>query len=266
MAHGRDENDKPLSWPLVKARVDNRIEQILSAVDADSWEGFLTDSGSNFRLSEATIKPYKGNRSSPKPFHYHNIKMYLEGMPEITLVEGMEADDMLAIKQMERHSKDDYSTVICTRDKDLKMVPGNHYCWGSGNQSEVPLWFQSENGGWKWFFTQLLTGDSTDNIPGLYGVGQVKAEKLLQPPTEPLEMYIVCKNYYMRYFGSYWMKFMDENARLLWMKRTLEDDIRERFRFFDKKIEIIDCSKQDPLKAFLEWKRMKYEKETQVDV
>ena len=118
------------------------------------------------------------------------------------------------------------ATVCCSRDKDLDGFPGWHYSWASGGQKEKPLHMVTPTQAHHWFFTQLLTGDSTDNIPGLYRVGSVAAKKLLSGLTEPLSLYSVVHREYEARFGSYWKLFMHENARLLWMLRTEDDDIR----------------------------------------
>jgi 5'-3' exonuclease len=158
------------------------------------------------------------------------------------LCEDYEADDGMAIAQADKLTYDSVGsppdnftgefvdgsqTVICSRDKDLKMVPGYHYSWGAGKQKEVPTRFISEEEGNKWFFTQLLMGDATDNIPGLYRVGQKNAEKLLDGLSEPLDLYSVCQHQYAVRFGSYWKLFLHENARLLWMMQSEDDDIRD---------------------------------------
>jgi hypothetical protein len=237
----------PLSWPLCKSRADAKIQKIVEAAGCDDYRLFLTGDN-NFRIREGTIKPYKGHRVSPKPPNHANLKKYFtesknfEG--KVTLTDGYEADDALSIKQyLDIANKVDdldpynaevleicgikLSTVLCSRDKDLNMVPGWHYSWGSGKQKEKEPWFITEDEGNHWFFTQLLTGDSTDNIPGLYRVGKVAAKKLLDGLTEPLSLYTVVQHEYEVRFGSYWKLFMHENARLLWMMRSEDDDIRE---------------------------------------
>jgi 5'-3' exonuclease len=237
-----DDEGHPLSWPLCKSRADAKIEKITQAAGCDDYRLYLTGDN-NFRIREGTIKPYKGHRVSPKPPNYANLKKYFtesknfEG--KVIVTDGYEADDALSIKQLHelmsdeydlecgKYKKNLYGTVLCSRDKDLNMVPGYHYSWGSGKQKEKEVWYVTREEGWHWFYTQLLTGDSTDNIPGLYRVGSVAAKKLLSGLTEPLSMYVVVQEQYEVRFGSYWKLFMHENARLLWMKRTEDDDIRE---------------------------------------
>jgi len=232
-----DDEGHPLSWPLIKSRADAKIIKIMESAECDDYHLYLTGDG-NFRVNEGTIRPYKGTRPSTKPPHYARLKEYFstsknfEG--KVTLAEGYEADDAMAIAQCKKlwaiqsASNITYvkNTVICSRDKDLKMVPGWHYSWASGNQKEKEPFQVSWDEGHHWFFTQLLTGDSTDNIPGLYRVGTVAAKKALAGLSGALSLYTKSQQMYEDRFGSYWKLFMHENARLLWMMRTEDDDVR----------------------------------------
>lgn len=225
-----DSEGRPLSWPLVQARVQGRIDSIMEATGADSYQLYITaDDKSNFRYKIATIKPYKGTRPSEKPKWYYHIRNFLVDHRGAIEVHGMEADDAITIdqcnsidacKHMSLSGKTFEETVICTRDKDLDMVPGWHYTWSAGSQKERPLWFQTELGGLKCFYKQLLTGDTVDNIPGLYGVGKSSASlKHVDACNTELEMFELVFNEYKKRYGNYAEMFFRENAQLLWMLR-----------------------------------------------
>jgi hypothetical protein len=217
---------------LLRKMVDEKIQDIVEKAEASEWVGYLSDSASNFRLDVATILPYKGNRSgNEKPPRYQMLRDYLmDNYPDnVSLVTGMEADDQLAIDQYEDFywiQDDGYdpemfgATIICTIDKDLEMVPGWHYRWSKGSSPEVGPWFQTEIGGLRCFYKQLLTGDTVDNIKGLHGVGKKSTllSKLDDMDTEEEMFKHVHAEYYKR-FGTYADQFMLENGRLLWMLR-----------------------------------------------
>ena len=215
-----DDEGRPLSWPLVKARVDGKIKSIAEKAGADSHVVHMSGR-ENFRKDIATIRPYKGNRNAEKPHWHDEIEKYLKSglNHDVFIAEGMEADDSMGIEQC----TSDEETIICSRDKDLKMIPGWHCQWGTSNSEAKGPWFVSEEEGIKFFFTQLLTGDSTDNIPGLYMVGPTNAKRFLDGITEPLRLYSAVQQQYEKRFGSYWPMFMYENAELLWIKRELGD-------------------------------------------
>ena len=123
-------------------------------------------------------------------------------------------------------------TVICSRDKDLHMIPGWHYTWSAGAQKEKPLWWQDETGALRCFYRQLLTGDSTDNIPGLYGVGPSSScVKRIGTLNNELDMFRTCYEEYEKRFGSYAEQFIKENADLLWILR--EENVRGSKRIED---------------------------------
>lgn len=70
------------------------------------------------------------------------------------------------------HRQNLEKTVICTKDKDLDMISGLHYNWTKDKEPyEV-----SEQQALKAFYSQLLTGDRVDNIQGIKGIGNKKAE------------------------------------------------------------------------------------------
>jgi 5'-3' exonuclease len=156
------------------------------------------------------------------------------------VVEGIEADDAVGIAQYQNRfvigghlgKSLGIDTVICSRDKDLHMIPGWHYTWSAGAQKEKPLWWQDETEALRCFYRQLLTGDSTDNIPGLYGVGPSSScVKCISTLDNELDMFRTCYEEYEKRFGSYAEQFIKENADLLWILR--EENVRGSKRIED---------------------------------
>lgn len=136
-----------------------------------SYRVLLSGPG-NFRNDIATVAVYKGNRKEDhKPHWYQQIRNYLTDQWDAEVIEGREADDECAILQYAH----DGDSVICTIDKDLDQVPGNHYDYVRKTHYQV-----DEEEGECLFYRQVLSGDSTDNIPGCYKIGEVKAEKLVE--------------------------------------------------------------------------------------
>ncbi len=84
------------------------------------------------------------------------------------VVDNIEADDALGLKQ-------DSDTMICSIDKDLLMCEGNHYNFVKKEFKQV-----TSEEGTRFFYQQMITGDSADNILGIRGLGKVKASKLLK--------------------------------------------------------------------------------------
>lgn len=238
-----EDPEQPLAWEITRSLVDERVQQILEATKATSHSLYLTDSKSNFRNRVATILPYKGHRKTEKPYHWERIRQHLIDEWDAEVQYGIEADDRLGIEQYSSYKEsainpETSSTVICSRDKDLHMIPGWHYVWPCGNQQEK-FFFQVQEDAIRHFYRQLLTGDrSTDNILGLYGVGaSSKLVKHLDEIDTELEMFKHVLKCYEDRFGSYATQFMYETGALLWMLReeprenssTFENELYGRF-------------------------------------
>lgn len=188
----------------------------------------------NFRFEVAKQKEYKGTRKQDKPFHYNNIREYMLANYECVIAEGMEADDMICVELM--CSGDKLDVICCSRDKDLRMVPGMHFGWECGKQpqfgpkrvdfiGEISLSKDRKSikgTGIKFFYSQLITGDNVDNIPGLRGAGAVLAfESLADLGTEGALFECVAGLYEKKY-GEEWRSELREQADLLWMIRELD--------------------------------------------
>ena len=196
-------------------KVDELIGYILSeTIDlpfptASEFEVYLTGRG-NFRYDIAKSHEYKGNRKSvEKPIHLPTTRHWLEQKYSAIVSEGEEADDLIS----KRAAELDYNCVVASIDKDMLQLPCWHYNFGRGEWSKV-----GEFEGLKFFYTQILTGDTADNIVGLFRVGPVKAGKILSDcKTEDDLWEAVVK----AYDGD--LERVVENARLLWLRRRQDE-------------------------------------------
>ena len=171
--------------------------------------------GKNFRYGIAETRPYKGNRDKVhRPTHEEEIRQYIRGKWETVVTDGIEADDQLGIDQM----SSDEETCIITIDKDLDMIPGLHY-----NFKDEVHYAMTEDQSWKKFCLQLLTGDSTDNIPGLPKVGAKKAANILEGVATKNMLGVVAVEYASRSGKRDWFRYLKEQAKLLWIMRHPTD-------------------------------------------
>lgn len=141
------------------------IESMMERLGSTDVRVYMTGS-SNFR--DTLVDYYKANRDrTRKPHHYDNITQYLVDIWDAEVVEGYEADDQMSIDQYNFAGifTDFEHTVICTIDKDLDMVPGWHYNFVTDEK-----YFITEMDGLRNFYCQMLAGDNSDNIPGLYQI------------------------------------------------------------------------------------------------
>jgi 5'-3' exonuclease len=192
-----------------ESKVDELMDYILTETlmfpDPSEYEVFLTGSG-NFRYDIAKSFPYKGNRkTTEKPIHLPVAREHLINKYKATVSEGEEADDLIAIAA----TKYGPETIVASVDKDMLQIPCKHFNFTKGEWHDV-----TEFEGTKFFYTQILTGDRADNIMGLYKVGPVKANKILQDCDTEEELWdAVIK----AYDGD--IDRVVENARLLWLRR-----------------------------------------------
>jgi hypothetical protein len=118
--------------------------------------------------------------------------------------EGQEADDDIAIRATELGTN---GCIIVSLDKDFRQIPGWHYNFVKREKT----WVTQEEG-IKFFYQQILMGDSADNIKGAPGIGEKKALKLLADANTEQELYRCC----VEVMGE---ERVLEDARLLWLRR-----------------------------------------------
>ena len=194
----------PLAYALHSCKV--YINGMIKKTKASKSRLFLTGKG-NFRST--VDSEYKANRKgTAKPIHYQAIRDYMVKHLGAEMIEGMEADDALALNQTS-------DTMIATIDKDLLMVAGEHYNFNTGEFKTITL-----EEGTHWFYMQMLMGDKIDNIIGIKGIGKVKAAKIL---LESEDWDASVEDKYKDFFGDGWYQRMVQNTQLLWM---LQKDVK----------------------------------------
>lgn len=235
-------------FEFVARLFDEKIQQICDAVWANEPPRLYLTGKGNFRDEIATLKPYKGTRKTEKPFHFKNLTAYILSHYDVVVAEGMEADDLMCIDQTISLRKGLFDTVICTRDKDLRQCPGMHFGWECGNQAGFPFSKVDELGwvkehrkvdkegreyvsklsgvGLKFFYAQLLMGDTVDNIPGLPGCGPAKAYEGVATASSEEELHDKAYQLYYERYGEDAKERMLEQGRLCWMVRELSEDGR----------------------------------------
>ena len=208
----------------------NMLQTIIKRMEKEygqvTTELYLTSSDkSNYRFNVARTQVYKGNRKQPKPVHYDDIREYYISKHGARVIRGKEADDQMGIDQCT--SRED--SIICTIDKDLDMIPGLHYNFVTdsiyettdpGDLKLVSGKRKLIGGGLKFFYAQMLMGDSADNIPGIPGYGPVKVYDILEDcDTEEEMLQEVHKVYKKKLPADKYLSRLLEVADLLWIQR-----------------------------------------------
>ena len=198
----QEENEK-----VVLSRAAEFMEDLVMKPWVSDYKGFLTGSN-NYRKEIAVTAPYKGNRVQERPVHYQLVRDYLTSAWGCEVIDGQEADDAIGIAAYS-YGDDDEAYIIMTIDKDLDMIRGWHY-----NFTKDMKYFVQEDDTMRTFYTQVLTGDRVDNIPGLKGIGPKKAEKILKDCSSEKDMYAAVLKAYDNNEEYLW-----EQAKLLWIRR-----------------------------------------------
>lgn len=187
---------------------DDMLINIRHTLELAGGKIFLSDSAdNNFRYKVAKTYPYKGTRKDrDKPKHYQAIKDHILKRWTSEITKGMEADDGMGKAQTKQ-------TIICSIDKDMDMIVGWHYNWKRYTIYYVSRWEAQLA-----FWTQMITGDSVDNIKGIYGLGPAKAAKLFKDKEHEMELYSEVVKQYCAYFGDKARKRYNENYDLICIK------------------------------------------------
>lgn len=170
-------------------------------LDHDNCTVYLSGKD-NFR--DRLVDYYKANRDRAKrPIHYQNMTEYMQKYWPTKVVDGIEADDAMGIDQSAAFEFDEV-TCICSLDKDLDCIPGWHYNFVNHEHYWIDEVDANRN-----FFSQMITGDTADNIPGLYKMtGQRALGKLLDPLAH-LEEY---NDMWMYVWNVYWRAFLKKST------------------------------------------------------
>lgn len=153
--------DRLEEWVAI-GRVHETMQRIIDNLKCNNYKAYLTGND-NFRY---LIDPeYKANRKDiQRPTYLEACREFLVTKYGAKLTYGYEADDAIG---MEHNTRD---TCVCSIDKDLLQLPGFNYDF----VKDVLINVTTDTAKRK-FYELMLTGDKSDNIRGIYGIGPVKA-------------------------------------------------------------------------------------------
>lgn len=204
---------EPEEWSRVKRTVDRYVDNFISGLPDQFNYEFYIKGGGNFRHDIATILGYKGHRDE-EPYHRKGISDYMVSEFNAKKVYNVEVDDAMGVLATE-------DTILVHIDKDIDQVPGLHYNPDKDIEYEI-----SKVEGLRNVYKQLIIGDATDAILGLFGVGAKSTHvKKLDLMLDEEEMYSHVHKLYTQRFGTYADTFMLENMQLVWLMRGGEDRI-----------------------------------------
>jgi hypothetical protein len=224
--------------------IKQKIDKIIEAAGCDDFVVCIEGEG-NFRKDfKSRFVDYKGQRSA-KPLLFEEcreffLKKYKE---KVILSEGRETDDTCNILAWESYNKavaaknrDACDVVLAFVDKDL-AANSRGLLLNYNKLEEGVFWNDGFTQAYN-FATQLLTGDSADNIPGIEklskitkerfgikveGVGPATAKKLLADCKTEVDLASRVFECYSAMYEDDWDCRLSENGFFLYLLRHEKD-------------------------------------------
>ena len=162
---------------------------------------------------------YKRNRRPVDP----QLKVNLVAAAKLSIADygaemahGQEADDLVRIWSEEAKAEG-LDSVVIAEDKDLNCIPGPHF-----NPKKDIHFYVTEDDADLLYHQQLLTGDSADNIKGLWKVGPKTAQKFLAdvPMGERMDKVI---EVWQEREPEDWYERLDLCGKLITIRRTHDE-------------------------------------------
>jgi 5'-3' exonuclease len=167
---------------------NNYFLKILMDSGCIQYVAFLTAGSHRYSF----YPEYKANRKKlEKPRFLKELTAYAIETLGFCRVDGYEADDLV---NMCKEQLGD-NTLLVHTDKDLDQIPGNHF-----NYKKPEFYDISEDTAQLNLWTQVITGDSIDNIKGIPGKGSAFAAKVFKQD-EPYRNLVLLS--YILEFGEY---------------------------------------------------------------
>lgn len=225
-------NEEDKGRIVIKKRHEVRPEQ--AAIDAadhllsgilDRFEGYdqhiYMRGKSQWRYDVWPL--YKHRRDlTPKPVHLKSIVRHYERKFNARVPQKMEADDACSINAYDCIRKGiDY--VIVSVDKDLLQIPGQHFNYSNFFEGKNPNILVDPWDAEKFLWQQILSGDSTDDIPGCPGWGDTKSKNLLEDAQDQEELITAVYEKYQNVYGDDALEVMNMNASLVYLLRNPDE-------------------------------------------
>ena len=154
-----------------KESLDSRITAVLDYFEQNhTVQSFLVCSGSKGNFRKYLTSDYKANRKQEPPKFLKELHYYCKSEWGSKYIIGAETDDLVATLFCEDVG---HHNVIVSIDKDYLQLEGWIY-----NYNKNTLMHNSKLDALRAFYTQMIVGDSADNIKVCKGKGKRYAEKI----------------------------------------------------------------------------------------
>ena len=184
----------------------------------------LCNGGSN-ALRKAINPSYKENRKTDKPTFLTKLHKEVKTSYQSAWAKGYETDDVVA--SLWKHYSEQEgvdSVIIVANDKDYKQFPCWYFdmYWRRRTLDKIEELESKVN-----FYTQMIVGDTADNINYLKGKGKAYAKKLFKGKKTEKSLLFATYREYVNEYGSDAREKFKECYDLL----TLRTDVYDRIKF-----------------------------------
>jgi hypothetical protein len=187
---------------LAHQRFMSQLESLKEQIFADDFLCAVKSVASGISHYRLDIHPgYKGHRAAGAPT-ITSTNQLLTPLRKRLIAEGTavgahgcEADDFIRVWAEEARAAGD-PFIVSSKDKDLHCIEGTHFDLTLNGILNIGKLEALKN-----LYKQYLSGDSTDAIPGIPGVGPAKAEKLVKDCTTEAELQEAVVDAYIKKFG-----------------------------------------------------------------
>lgn len=210
---------------MMRTAIASFIDDLVILGCIDKMKGVIQQNNSlTFRHITYNVRPYKGTRKeSPEYLEYwgpiiKNILVEEHGFS--IALSDVETDDV--IYSLFLYYKELYPSItIFSPDKDLRMIPAIIYDYKTSQIKTI-----TEEEAHKLFWTLMLTGDAADNVVGIPGTGDKKAEDILKKAETQFDYEVVVRDAYVKHFGG---EFYGDLIFQMTKKTLSLLDVRDRF-------------------------------------
>lgn len=152
--------------------LEHMIESLVTSLEADGVVIALSGNDPG-RFRKDIYEGYKSHRKDGrKPMIYWPLVEFLKNTYKFVQEDGLEADDIMGIVATSNPGK----FILVSSDKDMLQIPG--YLYRPHKADEGILEITEEQADRHHLF-QTLVGDRADGYPGCPGIGDVRANRLL---------------------------------------------------------------------------------------
>lgn len=178
------------------------VNQIKESYDVEEVIMYHGTNGVNFR--KEISDEYKAQRKNNKHDFYYDVSNYVSFVYDAKKADGEEIDDIVA-RDWKTFTDNGIDACIVSIDKDYKQLPECLiYNYGKDKATGDPKGFMyiTKDDAEVNFWTQMIVGDSADNVNYIKGKGEKYCEKIFEGRTERFSLFRSVYTEFIKEYGT----------------------------------------------------------------